>query len=300
MKNQTLGIGASGSSGIVFVTTGVYDYEGLDSANPTSSLPSGFKIIGVGEKDNIILRSWNQVTIALTYGQATNVTIKNLTLSAFGPASAASAFAGGNNVFEDVVFIRQGQGTGLARVINAGEAGVGPGTTMIRCSSNDEMFDSSLSDQGNAKDGTFIDCTFTNGFPPKVAGSTFLNCNITTDRMNFFPATDPAAPVPGLIEGSTITRRTGSAEFLYLKHGTTIRNSSINVFNIKVEQSIAVDATIINTTISTAAGNTYSILKNDPVGTAPTVARYNVASNKPVDTVSTPLLILSNAFSNII
>ena len=263
----------------VFVEPGIYEYNGASDQNPTSSLPPGWKIVGLGKNTDVILRNWKETAMALFYGNASGVSVINLTLTAWGVGG--TAFVGGSgNYFEDVIFA---MGGGAIKCFGNGSIGVGNQTTMIRCSSSDRCDNiDSLPDQGTATNGLYVDCNFSNGFPPQLGGSIVRNCNFKAQYLAF-------RNNGGILQNSRIEILGAYAlNALDLYNGAKCEDSIIEGFRVRVGGTTP---TINNTTINTS-DPTDSIIQQEG---ATTVNIFNVGANKPIGagvTKATPLTAL--------
>jgi len=267
----------------VFVEPGIYEYNGIDDGNPTSSLPPGMKIVGLGKNTDVILRNWKESALLLTYGSASGVSVINLTLTAWGIGGTSMLSGGTGNYFEDVIFA---MGAGAIKCFGPGSFGVGNQTTMVRCSSDAVCWNiDNLGEQGTATNGRYIDCTFNNGFPPNVGGSILRNCVMKVAQGLYFRGgsgggsfQNSRAELLGSYNGQVID----------FYNGATCENSVIQGLRVRVGGT---SPTINNTTINTS-DSTNSIIQTDG---ATTVNIFNVGSNRPIGagvTKATPLTAL--------
>lgn len=267
----------------VFVEPGIYEYNDTDDGNPTSSLPPGWKIVGLGKNTDVILRNWKESAMLFAYGSASGVSVINLTLTAWGVGGTALLSGGTGNYFEDVIFA---MGGGAIKCFGNGAQGVGNQTTMIRCSSDAVCWNiDNFGDQGNATNGRYIDCTFNNGFPPNVGGSILRNFVLKTPIGLYFKNGSGG----GSFQNSRV-ELLGSwlGQVFDLYDGSICENSVIQGLRVRVAGATP---TINNTTINTS-DPTNSITQNDG---ATTVNIFNVGSNKPIGagvTKATPLTAL--------
>jgi hypothetical protein len=261
----------------VFVEPGTYEFETEDV---TKQLPPGWKIVGLGRNNDVILRCWKQSSMCFADGSASGVSVINLTLTAWGVGGTAMLSGGTGNYFEDVIFA---MGAGAIKCFGPGSFGVGNQTTMVRCSSDAVCWNiDNLGDQGTATNGLYVDCNFSNGFPPNVSGSILRNCNLKVNNLGF-------RNNGGILQNSRIELLGAYALNAFdLYNGVKCENSIIEGLRVRVGGT---SPTINNTTINTS-DPTNSIMQTDG---ATTVNIFNVGANRPIGagvTKATPLTAL--------
>jgi hypothetical protein len=249
----------------IFLKEGLYETEYI-APTPIQRMPTFFNFIGVGSNKNVIVRAWNTPTILGSNGNADNWLVKNITTVGWGPegiAVAPSINALTDTIMEDVIF---SVGAG-GKAVGGGASGL-QNLKLVRCSSNEPMFDTVLN-QGIFT-GESIDCSWTNGFCIDCSGATFRKSNVKIN-LNLTIGS-------GIIDSCVFENNGTGTSVRIVADGARITDSKIR--NLWIEPSNNNETYIANTTIEPLAGTTYAIGK---FGNPAIVKLSNVAMSKLID-----------------
>jgi hypothetical protein len=177
---------------------------------------------------------------------------------------------GGTNLFENVIFSKEGSGTTVP------QGGYVLRGTWINCRSNVPMYDLVLA-QGFFN-GTMINCTWNAGISQGGINGQIRGCYIksNTDGNGItFKSFESILPIVSscILEGSSGI----SNAQVGLQGDVTMSNCRINNAITYVQGSNK----MYNTTISAPSSQTYSLNYGGVVGA--TIELFSVGSNKPVD-----------------
>jgi hypothetical protein len=250
----------------IFLKEGLYETELIPSVAPPTRMPAFFNLIGIGSNKNIILRAWNAQTIYGGFGDADNWLVRNITAVGWGPEGIAvspSANALTDTIVEDVIF---SVGAG-GKAVGGGASGL-QNLKLVRCSSNEPMFDTVLN-QGIFT-GESIDCSWTNGFCINCSGATFRKSNVKIN-LNLTIGS-------GIIDSCVFENNGTGTSVRIVADGARITDSKIR--NLWIEPSNNNETYIANTIIEPLAGTTYAIEK---FGNPAIVKLSNVAMSKLID-----------------
>lgn len=260
---------------------GIYEWEQGPGAPAFGNFLPNFKVVGVGPAEDIIIRCWNDASVALSYGNVQNFYAENVTFQAWGPGAGAQSLSPGSNActFKNCVFTIGG---GATRAVGGGASGLGSNYTYIGCKSSAPLYDPVLN-QGNSASCNFINCEFTGGVPPSAPGATYRNCVL-------------ASPIGiNLGNGSMYNcKYTAGQQF----QGIEINGGSITKSDIVGYIQVAGTGNKIhNTTVTTFGGTTNSI----GITATPTIDIWNLATNRGIQSgaiitrdLTSPDLIVAN------
>jgi hypothetical protein len=249
----------------IFLKEGLYETEYI-APTPIQRMPTFFNFIGVGSNKKVIVRAWNIPTILGSNGNADNWLVKNITTVGWGPEGQAvspSQNALTDTIMEDVIF---SVGAG-GKAVGGGASGL-QNLKLVRCSSNEPMFDTVLN-QGNFT-GESIDCSWMNGFCINCSGATFRRSNVKIN-LNLTIGS-------GIIDNCVFENNGTGTSVRIVADGARITDSKIR--NLWIEPSNNNETYIANTTIEPLAGTTYAIGK---FGNPAIVKLSNVAMSKLID-----------------
>lgn len=255
----------------VFIGPGIYNLP-VNSAGSGITPNSGFQsFIGMGDAEDTIIRCTTAPTVDLGYGNQGFYTFKNLKIiGSGGYAIAMSGANGGTNLFENVIFSKEGSGTTVPQGAYELRG------TWINCRSNDPMY-CLITGQG-LFNGTMINCTWNAGISNQGADGVIRGCYIKTNTNGqgiVFKgySTNNCIVSSCIFEGpSTFTQMPEVG----LQGNVTMSNCRIS--NAKPYNQG--NNKIYNTTITAPSSATYSITYG---GIAGTLELFSVGANKAID-----------------
>jgi hypothetical protein len=254
----------------VFIGPGTYNLPvgGFGSGiTPNSGFQS---FIGTGNAEDTIIRCTTAPTVDLVYGEQGYYTFKNMTIIGSGGFAISVSSNGGTNLFENVIFSKEGSGTTVP------QGGYTLRGTWINCKSDVPMYDL-VTGQGGFV-GTMINCTWNAGIANQGADGVIRGCYIKTNTngqgINFKGySTNNCIVSSCIFEGpSTFTQmpEVGLQGNVVMSNCRISNAKPYNQGNNK----------LYNTTITAPSSATYSITYG---GIAGTLELFSVGANKAID-----------------